>query len=170
MKQYQSVDPSYKTLLRLVILIDVLLLLMIITAATYLVPALLTWHGVGVAVLLLSFAGVLGTVVVPRRFRLTGYQLQPGVVQFRTGAFWRAQTAVTLNRIQHVEITQGPLERLLGLARLVIYTAGGKGSDLIVPGLAQLRAEAIRDSLLQRIDQHPSGDAAGNEGAVDEPV
>ncbi|MEX2334667.1 MAG: PH domain-containing protein, partial [Pseudohongiella sp.] len=89
---------------------------------------------------------------VPKRFRLTGYSVQPQAVYFRTGALWRVQTVVTLNRIQHVEITQGPLERWLKLARLIIYTAGGKGSDLTVPGLPLGGAESIRDGLLRDID------------------
>lgn len=164
--EYQPVDPSYKTLLRAVILLDALLLLVLCCVATFLIPGVLLWHGATIAAVLLSITVLFTTVWVPRRFRLTGYLVQAGVVHFCTGALWRAQTAVTVNRIQHVEITQGPLERWLGLARLVIYTAGGKGSDLTVPGLPQQHAEKIRDGLLQNIEQRQVADQDDIDGGV----
>tara|TARA_R110002072_G_scaffold170552_1_gene324051 strand:+ start:7824 stop:8336 length:513 start_codon:yes stop_codon:yes gene_type:complete len=164
--EYQPVDPAYKTLLRAVILFDALLLMALCAAATFLIPAVTLWHGAVIATVLLAVTVLFATLWVARRFCLTGYLVQPGVVYFRTGALWRAQTAVTVNRIQHVEITQGPLERWLGLARLVIYTAGGRGSDLTVPGLPQQHAEKIRDGLLQNIEQQQVTDNDDSNGEV----
>jgi uncharacterized protein len=166
MTDYQDVDPAYKTLLRLIILMDSALLLVFCALLTGLLSVVPLWAGTLIAGLTILLAGVYATFWVNRRYRLTGYLVQPQAVYFRTGALWRTQTVVTLNRIQHVEITQGPLERLLKLARLVIYTAGGRGSDLTIPGLPVASAESIRDGLLQRIDEQPRFDDQGQAEAV----
>lgn len=166
MMDYQDVDPAYKTLLRLIILMDTALLLVLCALLTRLVPIVTLWAGTTIAGLIILLAGIYATFWVNKRYRLTGYLVQPQAVYFRTGALWRTQTVVTLNRIQHVEITQGPLERLLKLARLVIYTAGGRGSDLTIPGLPVASAETIRDGLLQRIDEQPRFDEQGEAEAV----
>lgn len=156
--QYQPVSPDYKHLLRVDILINWGLLLMAGLIASYFLTVVEYWHtALGAAAILLIMA-LMMTLWVARRYRLTGYQVQTQAVHFRTGALWRTQTAVAVNRIQHVEITQGPVERYFRLARLVIYTAGGSGSDLSIPGLPQITAEQVRDQLLQHINQESSGD------------
>ncbi|WP_339859900.1 PH domain-containing protein [Pseudohongiella acticola] len=160
--EYLPVDPAYKTLLRVVILIDTVLLLILCVLLSIAIPAVAPWHGAFAAMIVLLLAITLMTVWVNKRYRLTGYVVQPRAVYFRTGALWRTQTVVTLNRIQHVEITQGPLERWLKVARLVIYTAGGKTSDLTVPGLPLPRAEDIRDGLLQKIESQPGAAEAAD--------
>jgi membrane protein YdbS with pleckstrin-like domain len=153
--EYHSVDPAYKTLLRAIVLIDTVLLLFVCALVTIAIPAVEPWHGVIAAMVVLLAAIALATFWVQKRYRLTGFTVQPRAVYFRTGALWHAQTVVTFNRIQHVEITQGPLERWLKVARLVIYTAGGKTSDLTVPGLPLTQAESIRDGLLRKIEAQP---------------
>ncbi|RUO26827.1 hypothetical protein CWE09_09090 [Aliidiomarina minuta] len=156
--QYQPVSPDYKHLLRVDILVNWGLLLVAGLIASYFITVIQYWHTALGALTIVLIMVLMMTLWVTRRYRLTGYQVQPQQVHFRTGALWRTQTAVAINRIQHVEITQGPVERYFKLAKLVIYTAGGSGSDLSVPGLPQAEAEQIRDQLLQRINQQTSGD------------
>lgn len=156
--QYKPVSHKYKAQLRIEILINWGLLLAASIVASVFIPS--PWHwltlaGAGAIVVLMI---LLITIWVPRRYQLTGYAVEPLEVHYRTGALWRHQTAVPINRIQHVEITQGPVERILSLARLVIYTAGGSGSDLAVPGLLQSDAETLRNTLLQQIGEEPESD------------
>jgi len=56
-----------------------------------------------------------------------------------------------VSRLQHVDIDQGPLERLFGLASLTVFTAGGRGATFRVNGLTPSRAEAMRDQILRSI-------------------
>jgi membrane protein YdbS with pleckstrin-like domain len=51
--------------------------------------------------------------------------------------------------MQHVDLTRGPIERLFGLATLVVFTAGNEGSAFRVPGLAAARARSLRDRILE---------------------
>lgn len=73
-----------------------------------------------------------------------GYALREHDIVYTTGWFWKRKVVVPFNRIQHVEIRRGPLEELLRLRRLQIYTAGGSASDLNIPGLEPDLAEQIR--------------------------
>jgi membrane protein YdbS with pleckstrin-like domain len=56
---------------------------------------------------------------------------------------------VPTNRIQHVDVRQGPLEQWLGLSRVLVYTASGMGADGVIPGLNVETAEALRDQLVR---------------------
>ena len=51
--------------------------------------------------------------------------------------------------MQHIDLMRGPIERVFGLATLVVFTAGNEGSSFRVPGLAVGRAQELRDRILQ---------------------
>lgn len=76
---------------------------------------------------------------------------QVGEVDVRVmHGWWTRHVAVVLHsRIQHVDTRQGPLERALGLATVVVYTAGSVGAMVAIPGLAERDAELLRDRLAQ---------------------
>ena len=77
------------------------------------------------------------------------WSYQVGDVDVRVmHGWWTRRVAVVLHsRIQHVDTRQGPVERALGLATVVIYTAGSVGAMVGIPGLAEGEAEALRDRL-----------------------
>jgi len=64
------------------------------------------------------------------------------------GVFWRVKRSVPLDRIQHVDIKAGPIDRSFGLASLTLYTAGSGDEDMEIPGLVVEVAEELRDRLL----------------------
>lgn len=66
------------------------------------------------------------------------------------GVIFRRRSSIPHNRIQHVDTRQGPIERLLGLSSVAVYTAAGMSADGSVPGLAEGEAEAMRDELSRR--------------------
>ena len=94
--------------------------------------------------------GVAWVVRVPQAiYRHFSYQVGQVDVRVMHG-WWTRRVAVVLHsRIQHVDTRQGPLERALGLATVVVYTAGSVGAMVGIPGLAQADAEALRDHLAQ---------------------
>lgn len=67
----------------------------------------------------------------------------------RYGILFVEERAVPVRRMQHVDLVRGPIERLFGLATLVVYTAGNEGSAFRVPGLAVARATALRDRIVE---------------------
>jgi len=66
------------------------------------------------------------------------------------GVLFRRWSSVPHNRIQHVDTRQGPLERIFGLSRLMIFTAAGSLADASIPGLRTEVAEHLRDELSRR--------------------
>ncbi len=93
---------------------------------------------------------VLATVWATLALKRKAYALRQRDILYRSGVVWRRITALPFNRIQHVETTSGVLERLLGLASIVIYTAGGTGGDLKIHGLEAADAERLREYILGR--------------------
>ena len=51
-------------------------------------------------------------------------------------------------RIQHIELKRGPLERLAGLARLQVFSAGGAVHTFEIPGLPVVQAQKLRQFIL----------------------
>jgi hypothetical protein len=73
-----------------------------------------------------------------------------GGIEIREGVVWRAVTNVPRSRVQHTDVSQGPLERRFGIGTLVIHTAGTDSAVVSLRGLTHESALAIRDHLLPR--------------------
>ena len=72
-----------------------------------------------------------------------------GVV-LKSGVWWRAEAWVPMARLQHLDVTQGPLDRLWGMATLTLNTAGTHDHSLRIKGLPVAQAHALRAALLPR--------------------
>ncbi len=94
--------------------------------------------------------GALFTGLALVRYRHKGYALREHDVAFRNGLFWRKTTVLPFDRVQHAEVTQGPLQRRFKLATLKFFTAGGSSVDLKIDGLLAEEAERLREAVLQR--------------------
>ncbi|HLL31814.1 MAG TPA: PH domain-containing protein [Allosphingosinicella sp.] len=91
-----------------------------------------------------------------RRYRAWGYGMDGEELQVRRGIWTRVHTVVPLDRIQHIDVSQGPLERMLGICSLVLHTAGTLHSQIVVPGLSRDTAENMRDEIRGRIREEPA--------------
>jgi membrane protein YdbS with pleckstrin-like domain len=49
--------------------------------------------------------------------------------------------------VQHIDIAQGPIERMCEVWQLVLNTAGTLNSQVRLPGLSRATAEALRDEI-----------------------
>lgn len=83
--------------------------------------------------------------------RLMGYLLREKDILYKQGVFWKRRTGVSFKRIQHIDITHGPLERKFELATIKFFTAGGSLADLKISGLPKKDAEKIRSIILEKI-------------------
>ena len=88
-----------------------------------------------------------------RRYRAWGYAMDADELRIARGVWTRIETIVPLARVQHVDVSQGPIERTFGVCRLVLHTAGTMHSRVVLPGLARATAEALRDEVRGRIVQ-----------------
>jgi len=69
------------------------------------------------------------------------------------------RTEVPLVRIQHVDSRRSAFERLVGLARTVVYTAGSRGADVTIPGLTPADADGLRTRLKRLVIDTDGEDA-----------
>ena len=90
-----------------------------------------------------------------REFRHSSYRVDDAGIEIRRGVFWRVAINVPRSRVQHTDVSQGPVQRRFGLGTLVIYTAGSDHSRVELSGLAHGVAMRLREHLL------PAGDADG---------
>lgn len=84
----------------------------------------------------------------PRRYESWGYRIDDRVLETRSGRLFQTTRLLPLNRLQHVDLHQGPLERYFGLARLELHTAGTENASITIPGLAREEAVRLRDHLV----------------------
>lgn len=73
-----------------------------------------------------------------------GYALREHDINFKKGWLWKSLTAIPFNRVQHCEVKQGPVESMLKLSSLKVYTAGGGSSDMTIRGLDPETAKELR--------------------------
>lgn len=90
-------------------------------------------------------------VAPPRRWKHMGYAYTGRELHVASGFLFRAHTIVPVSRVQHIDIVQGPVERLFGLSTLVLNTAGSDASAVALPGVTREVAEDIRDSVRSQI-------------------
>lgn len=140
-------DPAYIKLMRLVAVLMVL-------------PPL-------VAALVVEYRGGLprGAVLVPialvalwfiirsplRRFRARGHRIDEDQLRVVRGLLFQSDTTVPFGRVQHIDVHQGPLERMFGLGTLVLHTAGNHNASVALPGLGHADALAMREQIRERV-------------------
>lgn len=102
------------------------------------------WWAAG-AVVLLAMARAL---VIVRSVRSWGYAERADDLLVRHGLWTRRLSIVPYARMQFVDVTAGPVERLARLATVQLHTAAAH-SDARVPGLPPAEAARLRDRLTE---------------------
>ncbi len=84
------------------------------------------------------------------RWRARGLTLVPGYVLVRQGGISRTTIIMPESKLQLIEVQQGPLQRMFGLATLHLTTAG-QGGEASMVDLRLAEARAVRDDLAARL-------------------
>jgi len=100
----------------------------------------------GAAVGAIALCSVATWWFVRNRFRAWGYLEREEDLEVRRGVLVQRLSVVPYGRMQFVEITTGPVERLFGLATVKLHTAAA-ASDARIPGLHPDEAARLRDRL-----------------------
>lgn len=131
-----------------------------IAVAVFMIPALIgvlvgSYFEPQFAMLMIAGWGVVTSLWLwfslwhpPRYYQAWGYRLDDRVLETRSGRLFQTTRLLPLNRLQHVDLQQGPLERRYGLARLELHTAGTENASITIPGLAHEEAVRLRDHLV----------------------
>ena len=137
---YNKLDKNYLTetlIIRLVFILPLAALVFVVyfKQPDYLLEAVLAAIALFIVFM---FFGYLS-------FFKKAYALRQKDVSYRRGIVFHSITTIPLSRIQHSELLRGPLDRMLGLSSVKIYTAGGSSSDITLPGLPLKTAEKVRE-------------------------
>lgn len=76
------------------------------------------------------------------------YRVDGSGVRIRRGVLWRTVISIPTSRVQHTDVSQGPVQRSYGLATLTVHTAGTAGASISLSGLEHGVAKRLRDHLL----------------------
>lgn len=146
----QSVEPSYRNALRAraaVFWVPVFIASLILDrTALALTPV------AGLAPSLIGAIALSGIIIAPDRiYRRLGYAIDGRLLRTVRGWLFHTDTIVPFVRVQHIDVTRGPFDKLFGTATLVVHTAGTHNSIVTLPGLSPERAAEIREAIRHEI-------------------
>ncbi|WP_169715743.1 PH domain-containing protein [Sphingomonas mucosissima] len=108
------------------------------------------WRMAVLLLVIVTVATFVGTFLHWRRFE---YRVGAQEIRIDSGILSRTHRSIPFDRIQDVNVSQGLLARLLGIARVEFETggsAGDKDDDGALAGIPLARAEAVRNLVRAR--------------------
>ena len=144
-----AVAPGYKNVLRVRL---ALTWVPLILGAVFLDRALEETMFHGLPSTLVPLLALISIGLAPQRiYSRLGYRVGDRLLQVVRGWMFHSDTVVPFVRVQHMDVTRGPLEKMFGTANLVVHTAGTHNSIVTVPGLEPERAEQIRGMIREHV-------------------
>lgn len=102
-----------------------------------------------IALLVPVLFGALAIVGGVVSYLVTRFGIVGGSLIVTKKGIWRQERTIPLERIQNVSITQGFLERILGIATVKVETASGTGVEANLKSLSLADANLIKHELLR---------------------
>jgi len=109
-----------------------------------------------VSVLVVLIAGALSSWFVRNRYRAWRYQERHEDLIVARGVMVQRLSVVPYGRMQFVEVTAGPIERLFKLSTVKLHTAAA-ASDARIPGLENSESARLRDRLTELGESKAAG-------------
>ncbi|WP_310467797.1 PH domain-containing protein [Sphingomonas sp.] len=146
----QAVEPGYRHVLRARLL--VLWIPLIIAGLVFDQLLLDGTPAFGLPSTALPLFALIAVTFAPKRiYDRLRYGLAAGQLRLLRGWLFHTDTIVPLVRVQHLDVTRGPLDKMFGTASLIVHTAGTHNSIVTVPGLAPARAAEMRDVIRDQV-------------------
>jgi hypothetical protein len=80
--------------------------------------------------------------------RYTRWTWDADGLEIHRGVFWQHRITVPISRIQHVDVSQGPLQRQFGLGKVTVHTAGTQHAAVELSGIAYEAAVWLREQII----------------------
>lgn len=150
--EFTSLLPKYKRLLNIQWTTFFALLIIALVVAYFNFEKIeLVWFGVAFTLWLIFLLTKFSFIQLG--FPNKGYAIRQKDLHYKTGYLTHKTISVPFNRIQHVEIRQGFISKMLDLAVLKIYTAGNSAHDLSLKGISLETAEEIKQIITSKVTQ-----------------
>lgn len=82
-----------------------------------------------------------------------GYALREKDILYRRGYLVNSITVIPFNRIQHASVSRDMLDKILDISSVQVFTAGGSGSDISIPGLKPEEALRLKEALAGKLSE-----------------
>ena len=146
----QPVEPAYRNALRAraaIFWVPLFLAALVVNSL-----ALVDTPVAGLLPALVGALSLTAIMVAPDRiYRRLGYAIDGRLLRLVRGWLFHTDTVVPFVRVQHIDVTRGPIDKMFGTAALVVHTAGTHNSIVTLPGLSPDRAAEIRDAIRSEI-------------------
>ena len=148
--ELQPVEPAYRSALRV--------RAAIFWAPVFIASLAINWMFLATTPFAGMLPGLFGAIglsaifVAPDRiYRRLGYAIDGRLLRTVRGWLFHTDTVVPFVRVQHIDVTRGPVDKLFGTASLIVHTAGTHNSVVVLPGLSPDRADEIREAIRSEI-------------------
>jgi len=88
-------------------------------------------------------------------YRYRSWRLSNVGLEIRAGVWFKEDSAVPWARVQHADVSQGPIQRMYGIGTLTVHTAGTSNSAISLEGMNYEKAIELRDEIIR---QRKTGD------------
>ena len=151
--EYRRPSPRMWIARQSVLALSSLLLLLLLGAGGGIV-----WGALGglIGVAICLAIALLTWFVERGRYRSWGYLERDDDLVVRRGLVFHRLTVVPFGRMQFVDVTAGPVDRLFDLATVQLHTAAA-ATDARIPGLRSADAAQLRDRLAALGEARASG-------------
>jgi hypothetical protein len=109
-----------------------------------------------IVIAVLLVAGAVTLWIVRRRFNAWGYAERADDLLVKRGVLFSRLSVVPYGRMQFIDVTASPFERIFGIATVRMHTAAA-ASDARIPGLVKAEAERLRDRLAELGESQAAG-------------
>ncbi len=93
------------------------------------------------------------------------FMVEDGVLKVERGVLFRKKQYIARSRIQTIDLVEGLVQRLFGVVKLQVQTAGGQKPEAIMSAVSRVDAEQIRRQLLEiDADQHNCAEEQNVDG------
>jgi membrane protein YdbS with pleckstrin-like domain len=94
---------------------------------------------------------------IPAFYRSLEYIVDSDAVKMKKGVFWRKRVTVPYPKITNVDVTQGPVQRMLNIGTIHVQTAGAGSTqaaqaELTLLGVMDL--EGLKDTIMERVKNY----------------
>lgn len=146
----EPVERALLHVLRIRAMVFWTILLVVALGAEWLFETDLPMRGIVIGPVLLLAIWRAGFVPA-QRWRRWGYAFTGTELHVAWGVWTHVHVIVPVSRVQHIDVSQGLLERLFGVATLTLHTAGTDANLVSLPGVTRDTAESIREVIRRSI-------------------
>lgn len=100
-----------------------------------------------IVVILILFNAVVSPYFRFHRYR---YKINEECIDIREGYLFVERNIVPIERLHKMQVSRGPIDRIFGVAKVQVTTAGG---DVTIRFLEKERADVIAEGLMKRVNR-----------------